>query len=130
MLDDFDFVYLVKQLLNHDDKIISYLANSLMNRKFPKIIIGKDPIPDNYIKELKLKTSKRFNLSSEELEYYVFSGEVSNNTYRVDDERINIQYGNKLIDIAEASDMLNISVLSKVVKKYYVCVPKIILNKD
>ena len=129
MLDDFDFVYLVKQLLNHEDRIISYLANSLMNRKFPKIIIGKDPIPENYIKELKIKTCKEFNLSPEEIGYYVFSGEVSNNTYSMDDERINIQYGNKLIDIAEASDMLNISVLSKVVKKYYVCVPKIILNK-
>ena len=40
-------------------------------------------------------------------------------------DEVNIQFNNGTItDISEASDILNISVLSKVVKKHYLCYPK------
>lgn len=42
--------------------------------------------------------------------------------YSKEDDSIEILYNDGTTkDIAEASDMLNISVLSKKVKKYYVC---------
>ena len=41
------------------------------------------------------------------------------------DEQIKILYhGGSLKDITEASDMLDVSVLSKTVKKYFLCYPK------
>lgn len=129
LLDDFDLISVLKKTINHNDKVLSYLSNSIINRKFPKIIIGKEKNNPEYVESLKIKTKNEFQLNDSEVDYFVFSGEVSNNTYSQNDERINILYGDNLIDIADASDMLNISVLSKVVKKYYVCVPKIILNK-
>ena len=41
------------------------------------------------------------------------------------DDKIQILYKNgEIVDIAEASDMLNTSVLSKTVRKYFLCYPK------
>lgn len=129
MLDDYDIISLLKQNLNSQDKVLSYLSDGVLNRKFPKIIIGKEKQDENYVKEIKQQTRIEFGLNDEELKYFVSTGEISNNAYSNIDEQINILYGDKLIDIAEASDMLNIAVLSKVVKKYYVCAPKTIINK-
>lgn len=129
MLDDYDIIYLLKQNINSEDIILSKLAGSILNRKFPKIIINKEKPDENLISEIKKKTKKEYQLNDEDLQYFVYTGEISNNAYSNIDEQINILYGDKLIDIAEASDMLNLSVLSKVVKKYYVCAPKNIINQ-
>jgi uncharacterized protein len=130
MLDDYDIISMVKQNITSEDKVLSVIADSVLNRKFPKIVIGKEKIEPKYIAELEKKTTELYGLSKSELKYFVFTGEISNNAYSNVDERINILYGDKLVDIAEASDMLNLDVLSKVVKKYYVCAPKNIINKN
>jgi hypothetical protein len=53
------------------------------------------------------------------------SDSVSNFAYSDLDDRISIldKRGN-IRDIAEASDMLNISVLSKTIRKYFLCYPR------
>ncbi len=129
MLDDFDIVSLLKQNLESNDKVLAELSNSLLNRQYPRIILSKDIFDTEYINDLKQKFLVNYNFSEEEMEYFVYTGEISNNVYSYEDERINILYGDKLIDIAEASDILNISVLGKIVKKNYICAPKTILNK-
>ena len=71
---------------------------------------------------MKIDLTKRLNININEAEYFVFTGEITNNAYSPKDDKINVLYNNgEIIDIAEASDMLNISVLSKIVKKYYLC---------
>ncbi len=129
MLDDYDIISLLKQNLYSEDRVLATLADAVLNRKFPKILIGKEKKDAKFIDELKKRTQKELSLRDDELKYFVFTGEISNNAYSNIDERINIQYGDKLVDIADASDMLNLSVLSKVVKKYYVCAPKNIINQ-
>ena len=55
----------------------------------------------------------------------VFSGNVANDAYRSDKISINILFKDgTTTDIAKASDQLNIEVLEKTVKKYYLCYPK------
>jgi HD superfamily phosphohydrolase len=129
MLDDFDIIYLLKQNINSGDKILKMLCNGVLNRNLPKIIIKREKFEQSFIDELSEKIKSYYNVSESELKYYLYYGEISNNTYNNNDERINILYADKLIDISEASDMLNVSVLSKVVKKYYVCIPKLINEK-
>jgi len=128
MLDDNDIISLLKQYLNSEDKILSYLSNGIINRNFPKILISKEKPEISMVDNIRQLTQKSLNLTDEEILYFVYTGEVSNNAYSYADERINILYPNKLIDISEASDMLNISVLGKIVKKYYVCAPKEVMN--
>jgi hypothetical protein len=63
-----------------------------------------------------------FNFSEEESEYLVFSDSAQNHAYSIADNKINILFKNgKLLDISEASDILNIEVLSKNVVKYFMC---------
>jgi len=130
MLDDYDIVYLMKESLYSEDKILSYLSNAVLNRNLPKIKISKEKFNSEFINKLKKETMQKMNLSNEDVEYYIYSGEISNNAYSQIDEKINILYGDKLLDVAEASDMLNLAVLSKVVKKYYVCGPEQIINSN
>ena len=68
---------------------------------------------------------KEFNIPESETKYFVFSETIENNAYNPKEDRISILYKDKTTkDIAEASDQLNISSLSKPVKKYFICYPK------
>lgn len=68
---------------------------------------------------------KEYQLSDEETAYFVFSGEIENQAYDTENQNINILKKNgRLLDVAKASDHLNIKALSKKVTKYYICYPK------
>lgn len=124
MIDDFDIISLIKQNLDSDDRVLAMLADAVINRKFPRIILSKELFSNDFIGEVKEKFMTEYKFNAEETEYFVYSGEISNNAYSSLDERINIIFGQKLIEVTEASDILNFSVLGKVVKKYYVCAEK------
>lgn len=128
MLDDFDIIYLLKQNINSEDKILKMLCSGVLNRTLPKILIRKENFDTSFISNLSEKVIEKYGISELELKYFLYYGEISNNAYNENDEKINILYGSELKDITEASDMLNLSVLSKIVKKYYVCIPKTITN--
>lgn len=130
MLDDTDILSIIKSSINSNDKVLSSLAQGVLERKLPKIIFNKEPFSDDLINKLTQETKSTLNIETEDIKYFLYYGEISNNAYSSIDERINILQGTKLTDIAEASDMLNLSVLSKVVKKYYVCGHKEVINSN
>jgi len=127
-LDDTDVMASIKIWKNHPDKILSYLCDCLINRKLFKIEIFSEQsdIPIGYLNELKQKAIIKFGLTNEDADYLVFSDVISNNAYtRNSDHVINILFSSgKLIDVAQASDISNVKVLSKTVKKYFICYPK------
>jgi uncharacterized protein len=127
-LDDYDIFFFIKQWTKSPDKILKNLSESLVFRRLPKLLLSKSPPDEEYINNLKNRILSSISINEADLTYYLFSGSVSNNAYNTLDDKINILTDNKLIDISEASDMLNLSVLSKEVKKYYVCAPKIIFK--
>ena len=68
---------------------------------------------------------ERHNLSEAEASYLVFGGSISNQAYSMEKENINLIRNNgKVIDVAKASDQLNIEALSQLVVKHYICYPK------
>jgi uncharacterized protein len=124
-LDDYDLISAFKVWMNHSDKVLSLLCQALINRNLYKIRLQKQPFEETELLIVKNELAKRLNLSFDDTEYFAFSGEITNNAYSTVDDRINIMYNNgNLIDIADASDMLNVSVLSKMVKKNYICIYK------
>ena len=124
-LDDYDILSCIKNWCNHPDKVLSTISQNLINRKLNKIVLQKEPIDQNQLEDLKKAGKKMYNLSDNEISYLVYAGEISNNAYNQEEDRINILFKNgKVADIAEAADLLNISVLSKSVTKYYLCFPK------
>lgn len=124
-LDDSDITVSVKAWTTHSDRILSDLCNRLIHRRLYKIVLQHQPFPSDYIEDLKQKAKQHFRLSDDEMPYYVFSGSISNHAYSPQYEKIEILYNNgTLCDVAEASDMLNLQVLSKVVEKHFICYPK------
>ncbi|VAV82789.1 hypothetical protein MNBD_BACTEROID02-1421, partial [hydrothermal vent metagenome] len=124
-LDDFDIISSIKNWCDHKDFVLSYLCNSIINRRLPKVQLQNDEFSETYIKNIKEKVKAKYNLKDDELAYLVFNGEVMNQAYSTQKEQINILYKNKEIrDIADASDNLSIEALSKLVKKHFICYPK------
>ena len=126
-LDDYDIFTSLKVWCDHPDKVLSELSKSLVFRRLFKIELEKEKFSNEYLQKIRNKTSKKYNLKNDELEYFVFSDITSNYAYDPHGGKIKILYKDgKILDIAEASDQLNISVLSKPVTKYFICYPKTI----
>ena len=122
-LDDNDIWTSLKVWSTHSDKILSTLSCGLIDRKIFKVEISNEPFGKERKKELTLHISNVLGISfSEAATYFVSTPSIEKNMYDPADDSIDIMYNDGTIkNIAEASDMLNISLLSKKVKKYYIC---------
>lgn len=124
-LDDIDIVSALKNWSGSDDRVLSTLCSAILDRKLFKIEIGNKAFSYKKIKQLNERAMKKYKLNEEDAGYLVFSDSTSNYAYNPTENRINIlTNSNEVIDIAQASDQLNISVLSVPVTKYYVFYPK------
>ena len=101
------------------------LSDGLVNRKLLRVELADGPFQSERIAKLRNRVAESLSISAQEAEYLVVSDSVSNFAYSDMDDRISIMDKNGHIrDIAEASDMLNIAVLSKTVRKYFLCYPR------
>jgi HD superfamily phosphohydrolase len=124
-LDDNNIISAAKVWRKHSDTTLSLLCNNLIDRKLFRMIIADEPFGEEQVIKMKQAASKRYNIGEAETGFFVHTGEISNNAYSSEDEKIRILFHDgQLKDIAEASDMLDLSVLSKVVRKHYICYPK------
>ena len=122
MLDDNDIWSSVKVWTEHPDKILSLLANDLVNRKTFKVEIYDEPLPPSRLEDFRKQLSSRFGVSEEETSYLMSWNVVQKDMYDINDDKISILYKDGTCkDIAEASDLLNINLLSKKIRKYYLC---------
>lgn len=123
-LDDNDIISSMKEWQEHEDFVLSHLAKSLIQRKLFGIKLKSKQIADSKIEKLVVKISRYFNIGEKSARYFVMNGEITNNAYNRYNENINILFNDKKIkDIREASD-INLSALTKTVRKYYLCFPK------
>jgi len=124
-LDDSDLFSAIKVWAEHEDPILAKLCKLLIDRKLFTIEMQNEAFTPKSIQAHKDKLTISFPLTSEEQDYFVFSGKITNNAYNMEVGKINILTKSKgLIDIADASDNLNLSALSKTVEKYFICYPK------
>ena len=121
-LDDNDIWTALKVWSTHTDKVLSTLSMGMINRNIFKVEISSEPISEDRKKELTLQISQQLGITLSEANYFVSTPSIEKNMYDPADDSIDIIYKDGTIkNIAEASDMLNISLLSKKVKKYYLC---------
>lgn len=124
-LDDSDLFSAIKVWAEHEDLILAKLCKLLIDRKLFTIEMQNEAFTSKSIQSHKDKLTISFPLTSEEQDYFIFSGKITNNAYNMEVGKINILTKSKgLIDIADASDNLNLSALSKTVEKYFICYPK------
>ena len=121
-LDDNDIWTALKVWSTHPDKVLSTLSTSMMNRRLFKVEITSEPVTEERKQELLARIASALNLTPAEASYFVSVPSIEKNMYNPADDSIDILYKDGTTkDIAEASDMLNIHLLSKKVKKYYLC---------
>ncbi len=124
-LDDYDVLSAIKEWISYDDKLLSELSESLINRKLPKVILQNEPFSEKQINDIKTKVKSNLNLTETEVNYFVFNGEIFNQAYDSTKNSIKILFKKgEIKDIIAASDHLNIQALSSPVYKYYMCYPK------
>ncbi len=124
-LDDDDIMVSIKVWANHSDSVLSYLCKSIRDRNLFKIDIQKTDFSSDYILQIRSKVQKCIGCSKHALDFLVLKGNISNYAYSAREQHINIQHKDgSLNDISDVSDMLNLEVLSKKVKKFYLCYPK------
>lgn len=124
-LDDFDIFSAMKVWVNHHDKILSNLSSGIVNRKLFKIDISNQEFDKNYCESITKRVSEKLSLTEEETDFFIIHDKTSNFMYKpgIDNIKILFKDGN-VLDIAEASDQLNISLLAKPTTKYFICYPK------
>lgn len=129
-LDDFDIMGAIKSWQFNDDYVLSELSKMIINRDLLKIKMQAEKVDKVKAVELRDRLMKLNNLSEKEADYFVFKGKIKNQAYNKTGEPIHILKKDRTIeDVVEASDQLNLKALSKPVTKYYLCFPKVLLEK-
>ena len=121
-LDDSDVVSAIKVWSSHKDIVLSTLCEAFTNRHLFKVEIGTEPY-DEEKRQFQLKQyMNHFSVNIKDATYFLGEEIVSTDTYSAEDDNINILFKDGTVkDIAEASDMLNITVLTKKIEKYFYC---------
>ncbi len=124
-IDDSDILSAIKAWAHHEDKILSFLSQSLMNRNLFHITLQTQPFEEEKIQNLQKKIQERYGIDETEVSYFMMNGTIKSNAYSEFDDRINILHKDgTLSDIVETSDILELSALSKTIEKHFLAFPK------
>ncbi len=123
-LDDLDLWGAIKLWKKSDDYVLRNISQMFLTRNLFKISLDSEPFSPEEILKSKEKTIAKLGIPESDLDYFFSQGKVSNYGYLIRD-RINIltKVG-KVIDVAQAADLPNIKVMSKIVEKHYICKAK------
>ncbi len=122
LLDDSDVICSIKVWSSHSDIVLSTLCKAFTNRRLFKVKIGTESVKEDKMQPYLEQYANHFGISIHDAIYFLGEEIVSTDTYSPEDDNINILFKDGTIkDIADASDMLNITVLTKKVEKYYFC---------
>ena len=129
-LDDYDVLGAIKAWQFHEDFVLQSLCKMILNRDLLKIQMSDDKPNKEQLLELKEKFISKTNSTDKEVDYFVFKGKLKNQAYSKQSEPIRILKKDKTIeDVVEASDQLHLKALSKPVTKYFICFPKVLLER-
>lgn len=121
-LDDNDIWTSLKVWCDHPDCVLRTLSHGMVDRLIFKVEVSNEPFDIERINIIKQAIEKRLNLTAHEADYLISYTRIERNMYNPADDSIDILYNDGTTrTVADASDMLNISLLSKKVKKYYLC---------
>ena len=126
MLDDYDISASLKVWTNNSDFILSFLSQSLVNRKLFRIEIQNEPFSADMVDSIRKKVMNKFGLDKSEIDYFVINEKTTNYTYKPGSGNISIlQKDGNIVDVIKATDDLNINLLNKPTTKYFLSYPKL-----
>ncbi len=121
-LDDSDIWSALKAWKHADDKILATLATDMTDRHLFKVEVSEERPTEEYINKIADNIAKQMNISRADTHYMMSLAEIGKDMYNPEDDSIGILYKNDIVkDISDASEILNVQLLSKKIRKYYLC---------
>ncbi len=125
-LDDSDIWSAMKAWKHSDDKILALLAANMLDRRIFKVEVFEEPPTQEQLDSLQEQIARAIGVSFADASYLISLDTIQKDMYSVDDDSIDILYKDGTVkDITEASEILNIALLSKKIRKYYLCYQRI-----
>jgi hypothetical protein len=121
-LDDSDIWCAMKAWKHSDDKILATLATDMTDRHLFKVEVTEEAPSEEYINGIALHIAEKMNIAIEDTHYMMTLTEIGKDMYNPEDDSIGILYKDGTVrDISDASEILNVQLLSKKIRKYYLC---------
>ena len=122
-LDDSDIWSAMKAWRHSGDKILSTLAADMLDRRIFKVEVNEEPVGEARIGEIAEGIAAKMGITAHDARRYMMSiNTVQKDMYNVEDDSITILYKDGTMkDISKASELLNVQLLSKKIRKYYLC---------
>ena len=120
LLDDNDVLSAIKAWISSEDKVLSALSKSFINRQLFRGELLDAPLTEAQKKELNQTYAKALGVTEEEAQYMWSEHVSTSNTYSEKADSIDILYSDgRVRDIAEASEILDLEALTrKPIKRY------------
>ncbi len=120
LLDDNDVLSAIKAWISSDDKVLSLLSESFINRQLFRGELLDAPLSEADITALNDRYAKAFGLDPEDASYLWSEHVSTSNTYSEKADTIDILYSDGTVrDIADASEILDLAALTrKPIKRY------------
>ena len=122
-LDDSDIWSALKVWRHDDDKILATLATDMLDRHIFKPTVSEEPFAEETLSAAARDIAGAMGIGVADARRYMMStGTMQKDMYSVDDDSIDILYKDGSIrNILDASEILNVQLLSRQVRKYYLC---------
>lgn len=121
-LDDNDIWSSIKVWAHHEDKVLSILSQNLLNRHIFKVEVRDSPFLQEEIDCIKKRIKEQLNITDTEAQYFIAAHTLKKDMYSMNNDHISILYKDGTCkDISEASELFDLSQISKKNSKYYLC---------
>lgn len=124
LLDDNDILISIKEWQKHSDPVLSRLAEGITNRKLLRTKLNDKPLSKKAENDLLKRIQENIITDAELAKYFLMTGVITNSAYNKNDETIFVLNKDNTIKELNAASDINLSALSKAVRKYFVCYPK------
>ena len=123
-IDDADVLMAIKSWCSHSDKILSLLCRGIIDRQLLKVKYSSYPTDQNIVVEKRKATAAKLEISEEDADWLVFTGEANSSTYDFENQQIKILFKDGTVkDISQVDDALINESMRGNIKKYYICYP-------
>ncbi len=121
LLDDTDVLSAIKAWTSSEDKVLSALSTSFINRRLFRGELLDAPLTDAQKEALNKEYAQYLGISEQEASYCWSEHVSTSNTYSEKADTIDILYSDGTVrDIAEASEILDLAALTRKPTKRYV----------
>ena len=125
-LDDSDIWSAMKAWRHSPDVILATLATDMLDRRIFRVEVLEQPPTEERLADLRAQIARSLGIAESDARYMMYVAPIEKDMYSVDDDSIDILLKDGTTrPIAEVSEILNVELLSKKVRKYYLCYQRI-----